>query len=102
MIAVERQQQSLDDVGDVDEGQGVVAATDDDALASSQPVRHPAEVQAVTGTEERAGADDHSWQVIVGDHPLHGQVALGLRDRVGLAERPEQEVLPGGSARSIP
>jgi hypothetical protein len=43
-------------------------------LPAPQSVRHPAEVQAVTGTEERAGADDHSWQVIVGDHPLHGQV----------------------------
>src|SRR5580704_18789147 len=73
MITIERQQQTLDDVGDVGKGQRVVATADDDALASPQPVCHPPEVQPVARTEERAGPDDHRWQLIVGDHLLYGQ-----------------------------
>jgi hypothetical protein len=51
---VEREEQSLDHVGHLHEGQRVVARADDDALARVQPVGHPAEVQIVTGAEERA------------------------------------------------
>ena len=98
VLDVERQQQPLHDVGDVDEGQGVVTAADDDALPGPHAIRHPAEVQAITGTEERARPEYHRGQLVLGDHLLHGQVALGFGHRVRLAERLEHEILPRGPA----
>jgi hypothetical protein len=65
----------------------------DEPPARPKPVRQPAEVQAVARTKELARADDHGWQMLFGDHPLHGQVALRLTDPVGLMKRPEQEIL---------
>ena len=101
-VVVEREQQALDHVGDVDERQGVVAPADDDPASRAQPVGHLAEVQVIAGPEDLVRADDHGRQVILGDHALHDPVAGGLGDRVRVRERREREALVGGPSQRHP
>ncbi len=102
VLLPQREQQPLDDICDVDKGKHVVARPDDDAFPGAQPVRNPAEMQVVPRPEERAGADDDGVQAVLRNHPLHGYVAGGLRDRIGLIERPQQEVFTNWLAQSHP
>src|SRR5215468_7830934 len=93
LAVVEGEQQTLDDVTDVNERQSVVAGADDDPPAGAQAVGRPAKVELITRSEDGAGPDDHRWQVIFGDHPLHGHVPRRLGDRIRLLEWPQRMIL---------
>src|SRR5215469_8100885 len=93
ILIVEREQHTTNDIVDVDKRQRVVARTDDDSFARKQTVGYPAEVEVIARSDKRARTEDHSGQIVIGDHPLNRQIAGGLGDRRGVVEWPQQEVL---------
>src|SRR5258708_4240916 len=76
LLMIGRQEETLHYIGNIAKWQGVVSSPNKDAFAIFQALSHTAKVQAISGAEEGAGANDDGLHIACAHEALDQTISL--------------------------
>src|SRR6266516_1399717 len=93
LLGIGRQQETLDNVGHIAEGQRIVPTSDNHALAVLHFLGHTPKVQSITVAKKGPWPQDNCLYIAGEEEAAHQTITLGLSEAIGIRIRLQTVVL---------